>query len=166
MGWLLMVVCLCLTACNDNDEPKNDVELAITEQFQPCSVTVCRSDSAFTEMCERWGNRTVVVNSADELPDDPMGFSADFGNISFANQTLLLYYMGNQYDIQSCSNRYYQSVVDESLNWLIIMGVGGDIADVDKTFCFTRFAILVPKLTDSSSLKIWLSVQSLSGLNK
>jgi hypothetical protein len=56
--------------------------------------------------------------------------------------------------------------VDESLNWLIIMGVGGDIADVDKIFCFTRFAILVPKLTDSSSLKIWLSVQSLSGLNK
>jgi hypothetical protein len=74
--------------------------------------------------------------------------------------------MGNQYDIQSCSNRYYQSAVDESLNWLIIMGVGGDIADVDKIFCFTRFAILVPKLTDSSSLKIWLSVQSLSGLNK
>jgi hypothetical protein len=120
MSWLLMAVCLWLTACNDNDEPKNDVELAINEQFQPCSVTVSRSDSAFTEMCERWGNRTVVVNS----------------------------------------------VVDESLNWLIIMGVGGDIADVDKIFCFTRFAILVPKLTDSSSLKIWLSVQSLSGLNK
>lgn len=154
---LCLALCIGLTACNNNDETPLEVDIQITEQFLPAGVIFNKDDAEFKEKCLEWNNKVILVNSPEELPHDPLGFQEGYKNLSYSTHTLALYYMTSQYNIVSCRNRLYKQTNDDTINWGITLGVSGDIEGADNLL-FSRFAIMIPKTTDSSNLKVWLGV--------
>ncbi|MCM1032898.1 MAG: hypothetical protein NC405_03995 [Odoribacter sp.] len=102
-------------------------------------------------------NKQVVVNSVDEIPNDPLGFAESYYKINFTENTLLLCYQIHDYNIVSITNRYYRNIVENTYNWSINLGISGEINSGDKSekAIISRYAILVPKLPTDAKVEIW-----------
>lgn len=160
LGVFMMALTLCLSACRHSGEPLTEIDMPINSQFIPEGVKFSENDTEFLEKCKPWNNKIVMVNSVDELPDDPLGFNEGYRNLSFSNQTLIIYYLFHDYNIMSCRSRLYKNVPEDTVNWSITLGIGGDIDVSDEYLMFTRFAILVPKMAYNPDLKVWLGIES------
>lgn len=160
LSLLIIAIGLCLTSCNHNDGPALEVNIAINEQFVPGNVIFSLSDTEFKDKIKPWYNKKVVVNSAQELPADPLGFNESYYKIDFKNHTLLIYYDIHDYNVVSYSNRYYRNTVENTYNWTIMLGISGTIADGEEgaRAIFSRYAVLVPKLSENAEVKIWNSL--------
>ena len=157
LTFLLITLALCLTGCNNHDETPYETILPINESFLPTDVVISKSDSEFKEVYRKWNGKTVLVNSIDELPEDPIGFDSAYSKISFADQTLILYYAAHRYEVLSYRNRFYRNNVEKTINWAIVLGISGEI-DGEDEFIFTRYAILVPKMPEGVEPLIWFSI--------
>lgn len=158
---LLIALSFCLTACNNNDEPPIEVNLPITTQYLPTGVIFENSDKEFRAKIKPFVNTKWIVNSVDELPNDPLGFSENYYKIGFSNHTLLLFYDIDIYNLVSYQNRYFRNTVENTYNWSILFGISGklneDDSNIEKLF-FARYALLVPKLPDNADVKIQTSI--------
>lgn len=157
---LFIALTLCLAACNKNNEPPVEVQLPIREAFLPENVLFDYSDKDFLNRLKDWNNKKVVVNSVDEIPNDPIGFNESYYKIDFTDQTMLLYYMVHDYDVVSYNNIYFRNTVENTYNWTISLGVNGEINEDDNVekLIFSRYAILVKKLPDNADIIIWKNI--------
>lgn len=157
LSLILIALSLCITACNHNNEPPVEVNLPIREQFVPGNIIFDMSDTEFKDKVKPWMNKQVVVNSKEEIPDDPFGFQESYYKINFAENTLLLCYQIHDYDIVSITNRYYRNTVENTYNWSIVLGISGLINDDEEKekAIISRYAILVPKLPADANVRIW-----------
>lgn len=74
--FVFIALTICLTACKHDNEPPSEVNLPITTQFLPSGVLFSLSDTEFVEKIKPWISKVVIANSVDEIPKDPLGFSA------------------------------------------------------------------------------------------
>lgn len=148
---------ICLSACNNNNEPPMEVNLLINEQFVASNITFSKADTEYKEELRPWYNKRVVVNSADEIPDDPFGFAQSFYKINYKNNTLLLCYLMHDYNVVSVTNRYYKNNVENTYNWIVSLGVSGLINEDESgdKLILSRYAILVPKLPADANVQVW-----------
>ncbi len=157
LSLLLIALSFCLTACNHNEEPPTQVNLPIRQEFLPINVIFSMSDSEFKDKIKPWLNKQMVVNSIEELPNDPIGFTGSYYKINFKENTLLLAYQINDYNVISVTNRYYRNRIENTYNWSINLGVSGGIGDdeEDDKAMISRYAILVRKLPGDGTGKIY-----------
>lgn len=159
---LMILVVLLLSSCNKNDEPLPTVQLPIAQEYLPVNFTFDVEDKdSYSEFLE-WNKTKLVVNSADEMPDDPLGFSNAYSGIDFNNYTLLLFYLKHRWQPESCSNIFYRNRLENRYEWSITFGVS-DVPDEYKTITFSRYAILVKKLPADSEVVIWYGLSQLGG---
>lgn len=158
----MIFITLCLAACNKSNEPPVEVPLPIWEEFVPGNVIFDYSDKDFLNKLKDWSNKKVVVNSTDEIPNDPLGFNDAYYKINFSDQTLLLYYQLHDYDVVSYRNIYYRNTLENTYNWTISLGINGEINDEDniEKLIISRYAILVKKIPDNADIIIWQSIQN------
>ena len=78
LSLVLIAVSLFLAACNKNEETSTVVDLPIREQFVPGNIVFDMSDTEFKDKVRPWVNRELIVNSEDEIPDDPFGFPESY----------------------------------------------------------------------------------------
>ncbi|MCM1489564.1 MAG: hypothetical protein NC095_01870 [Muribaculum sp.] len=159
---LIVALCLCLSSCSGNDEPKANVQLTIFDSFLPASITINRTDTELTKECKKFSSQTFIVNSKDELPQDPFGSDETFSKIGYNNQSLLICYQVHSYDIISYDNKFIKNNTDKTYDWTVTLGINGDAVDSFDQLIFTRYAILVPKLPKNATLKVWFGVRSYS----
>lgn len=165
LSLILIALSFCLTACNNNDEPVINGFIPIHQDFLPGSVIFEVNDTEFRDKIKGWNNEKVIVNSIEELPNDPLGFTESYSKINFSDQTLLLYYQTHSYDIVSYSSSMIKNNQEQLYDWVIRLGTGGDInfGDDLERLVFTRYAILIPKTpVTTSDLRVVFSVFDLN----
>lgn len=160
---ILIALCLCFTACNNNDEPIPNGNVTIIESYLPGTIIFEESDMEFRNKIKGWNNEKRIVNSASELPNDPLGFTEAYSKINFNEYTLLIYYNVHTYDIISYRCNVIKNNSEDLYDWNIILGVSGDLNynDQIERLAFTRYAVLVRKIpVNESNLRILFSVTS------
>lgn len=159
---VIMVLAFVLCSCNNNDEPKNEINLPIIDSYLPMTVAVDIDDSESREIFRKWTDKDIVVNSLSELPDDPFGSSEAFKNINFDDYTLLITYNVHFWTIDTYRCRYFIDM-EGAYNWAICIKSSDINVDVDniKQLYFTRHAIVVQKLPPDKDVSIWYSVGSI-----
>ncbi len=157
LSLIIIAFSIFITACNHNNQPPTTVNLPINEQFLPMNVEFNMSDTEYKQQTRPWWDKGVVVNSSEEIPNDPFGFQESYYKINFKNNTLLLYYQIHDYNVVSITNMFYRNTVENTYNWSINLGISGDINEGDKIekAIISRFAILVPKLPTDANVKFW-----------
>ena len=158
---LIAVISLLLSACNKHDEPPTEIQLPINQGFLPVTIKVARSDEEALEPIREWSRDLVVVNSASELPEDPIGFPEFYSKLNFENQTLLLFYQLHYWEIESCNSNFVRNTVEKTYYWNIHYGVTDVVYEGDEKpeyLSFTRFAILVRKLPTDYEVKVTYSI--------
>ena len=163
LSLLILTFSLILCSCNHH-EPALEIVLPISETYVPATIEVNTKsidEEQKRNLIHLVNNNHHIVNSAAELPDDPMGFSEAFNKINFKNSTLLIKYMLHDYSIDTYNNRYYRNTKENSYNWVVNIGstsISG--ADTDDIM-LTRFAILVNKLPADADFKSWYGLTNL-----
>ena len=158
LSLLILTFSLLLCSCNHHNEPPLEIILPISETYLPSSIELPNSlDEEQKRNIIHLVNNQHIVNSADELPNDPMGFSEAFDKINFKNSTLLIKYMLHDYSIDTYNNRYYRNTKENSYNWMINIGSASSDLDTDNV-TLTRFAILVKKLPEDANVKSWFGL--------
>lgn len=164
LSLLLLTLSLILGSCNKN-EPPLEIVLPISETYVPSSIELPSSmDEEQKRNIIHLINNQHIVNSADELPNDPMGFSEAFDKINFKNSTLLIKYMSHDYSIDTYNNRYFRNTKENSYNWMINIGSASNLDSDNITL--TRFAILVNKLPADANIKSWFGLTNLGWFPK
>ncbi len=138
-----------------------EVNLPINTQYLPSGVIFDVTDADFKETVKPWLNKKLIVNSVDEMPDDPLGFNESYYKINFNNNTLLLYYDLDFYNIVSYQNRYYRNNIEKSYYWSIQIGINGKLNEDDNNIekvIFSRYALLVPKLPENADVNVYISL--------
>lgn len=162
LSLLIIALGLCLSSCSSNDEPKADVQVNIYDSFIPASIILNRTDTELIEECKKFSSQTFIVNSKEELPQDPFGTDETFSKIGYNNQSLLICYQVHSYDIISYDNKFIKNNTEKTYDWNVTLGINGDKVDSFEQLIFTRYAILVPKLPQNAQLKVWFGVRSYS----
>lgn len=152
-----MTAILCC-ACHKN-EPPVEVRINIAEQYIPATLTFDKQDTQTLEKCRELYLKHFVVRSADEFPDDPLGFSAAYSNINFKDYDLLVFYYMRPAPCITYSNRYFRNTVENSYNWHLSIGIDDSDYDYETgtTRYFTRFAIEVRKIPENAEVKVQYS---------
>lgn len=158
-SFLILTICMMLASCG-KDDPTGSVDLAIYDTFLPASIVVDRSDSSMIEACKYFDQQKLVVNSKNELPDDPFGSEETFSSINFSTQTLLISYYVHTFDLLSCNNMVIRNYDENTYDWTISMGIKGNAVDSYDQLIFTRFAILMPKLNKKADLKVYYGISN------
>lgn len=164
---LILSFCCLLCSCNHN-EPALEVVLPISETYVPSSIELPNDldEEQKRNLIHLVNTNHHIVNSAAELPDDPMGFSDAYNNINFKNSTLLINYVLHDYSIDTYNNRYYRNTKENTYNWVINIGSASNLdVDTDNTL-LTRFAILVKKLPADADFKLSYGLTSLGWFPK
>lgn len=161
LSLLLLTVSLILSSCNHN-EPALEIVFPISETYVPSSIELPNSldEEQKRNIFHLVNNNPHIVNNADELPNDPIGFSEAYNKINFKNSTLLITYMLHDYTIDTYNNRYYRNTKENSYNWMINIGSASSNLDTDNT-TLTRFAILVKKLPEDANVKSWFGLSQI-----
>ncbi len=157
-----MLVALC--SCNKNDEPPTEVTMPLTQSFLPTGVQFERSDTEFRDKLRDWTDKLFVVNSADELPADPLGFPEYYRSIDYSNTTLLLSYDLHFYKIESLVNKVTRNTIDKTYMWTLKMSVidvvyEGD--EIPETLFFSRFAVCLRKLPTDADIRVSFNISDL-----
>ncbi len=152
---LLLGVIFCLTSCHNNeDEPNYEFDATINLVYVPAGITFEKSDTEFLNKCRPWDDKFVIVNSSDELPADPLGFNDHYDKINFSDQTLLIYYSIHNYRVVTCRNVLTKNIRDNVYNWLLNLGIENKIEGASDKLTISRYAILVPKITQNDRVKV------------
>lgn len=160
--FVMVAAVAVMGACNHHSEPSGNVSMRIITEYMPATVTVERGDTDMLERCREWLDQTPVVNSASELPDDPLGFPEYYQKLDYENNTLLLAYMMHRWKIETYSNMYVRNYTEDYYDWYI--GLGSSEYDMELTdkVNFTRFAILVPKIPEAGKTRVLWSLRDLA----
>lgn len=156
---LFVISAIILTACKNNDREPQITPLTIHREFKTESMPVKLSE--VTDIKE-YKDRMFIVNSIDDLPDDPQFGVADFqqAGINFADYSLIITYQlipgyitgykyGWAYDNWFERYQFYVSLIqikDSEFE-------NGEI----ENFTYFRSAILVKRIPTTSSWVISLS---------
>lgn len=151
-----------MASCGKDDGPKADKQLIIAQQYMPVSMTFDSTDEAIMQKCRDWNRKVVVVNSNDQLPDDPIGFSASFQHLNLQYQTLLLAYRMQVWNVESYTNTFIRSYSENCYKWTVSTGICDFFDEEDTTRNFTRYAILISKIPDGADVKMYWN-ESISG---
>lgn len=161
LSYLLIVsTVLSLTSCKNNDEPPTETLLPVVNAYVPETIRFDKNDTETVEKIKAFDDKTIVVNDASELPDDPIGFSNAYSGINFENYTLLLAYNVYDWTIDTYGHRYYYDYRDGAFNWAIRIGSATKPGSGDLKF--SRYALLVHKIPEGSKVKIWFSLGALN----
>lgn len=162
LSFLLIGILGSLTSCNKNDDTPSEIRIQILEDYLPCSVTFDRSDKLFYELCSQWSNKYMIVNSKDDLPDDPVGFNSSYKNINYKEYSLLLAYRLHNYSIDSFRNMLIKNNIENTYDWTISIGSGDFGSDNYDNLTISRFAVKVKKIPDNANLKVWWGMKDLA----
>ena len=160
----ISILCLLLSAvlfgCGHSDTPPAEAPLYINAVYSPASVGFEKSDKEMLEVCREWYGKTFVIRSADQFPDDPIGFSDSYSYINFDRNTLLIAYQLHSWTIDTYSNLYFRNNLEKTYDWTISLG-STEYHLESESMKLTRFAILVPKLPENADVRIWYSMQQI-----
>lgn len=138
---------LILAGCNRNhNEPPLETTLPIHAAFVPTQVWIDKSDTDLREEIEPLYDKLFVINSVDELPDDPFGFSDPYVKADFDNYTMLVYYHLHRWEMESYSYWFYRQNREHQFVWTITNNIGVNLDPYPDKRQFTRYAVLVSKL--------------------
>ncbi len=148
LSLLFITASVLLSSCGKDkkDEPQTEVLVPVYETYVPAAVTFDRNDTQFLNRCRKWSEKILVVDSADELPDDPLGFSPTYSKINFRDNSLLVTYKLHKWSIDTYTNRFVLNNLTGTYDWTISLGSSSFSGDGSNNVTFTRFAIEVPKL--------------------
>ena len=148
------------SSCNHNNEPPAEVVIPIHDIYLPCSVTIDRNDADLVERYREWNYKVVIVNSPDQLPDDPLGFNKSYtSGINFNNESLLLVYRIFPFDcIDTYRCRFTKNNLENRYEWGLSIGSSDYDTDDEGKRTFNRFAISVYKLPTDAELTVWWSL--------
>ena len=167
LSLFILTFSLILCSCNHH-EPALEIVLPISETFVPASMEINPNDMEEEQkrnIIHLVNTNHHIVNSADELPDDPIGFSEAYNKVNFKNSTLLIKYMLHDYSIDTYNNRYYRNTKENSYNWVVNIGSANPDVDTDNIL-LTRFAILVNKLPADADFQSWYGLTNLGWFPK
>ena len=153
---------LAVSCSKKEDEPMADEALTITEAYLPAGVAFDQDDSQFLKRCQKWNQTTITVNSANDLPDDPLGFSPSYSKIDFSRNTLILTYMLHRWTIDTSRNTYSYNYDRGTYDWLITLGSSFYDEEQSDVVYFTRFAIQVPKQTAGAVTRVTVNLYDAS----
>lgn len=151
---LILAFSLMFCSCNDNEQ-NLAITLPISETYIPTSIEFDENgiDKDQKRNLIYLVSHTHIVNSASELPNDPIGFDEAYQKINFEKETLLIMYLLHDYTLDSYNNRYYLNTQENTYNWIVDIATASNMdIDTDKVL-FTRFAILVNKLPADANVK-------------
>ncbi|MDE6280105.1 MAG: hypothetical protein K2M05_09060 [Paramuribaculum sp.] len=157
---IFLALSIALCSCNRHNEPPLETEFIISRQYLPVSIDVDKSNQELYDKIKDLSKSNFIVNSADELPDDPFGFNEAYTHVNFNDYTLLLHYEMHRWRIDTYRNRFYRDNRENTINWMI--RVDSSQFDESEPILFTRFAILIRKLPEDVDLKIWVSLGALN----
>lgn len=112
-----MAVAILAVSCNRHSEPPFETPLEICESYVPQTLMFDKNDSETAGIVGEWYGKTMVVNSADGLPDDPIGFTPGYSKINFKEYTLLIAYHWHRAAIDAYSNRWVRNNVESTYDW-------------------------------------------------
>lgn len=162
LNLFLILTILGLSSCNNHDEVAPQTPIPVKESYLPQTLALDMDDTGIHSLLQQWYGKDFMVNSPDELPDDPLGFSSSYDNIDFNESTLLVSYHIHTYDIESYRYTYVKNNLDNSYDWTISLGCNGLYDQPQGSSIYlTRFAVLVPKIPAGSSWKVWWSLSNL-----
>lgn len=154
---ILAALTVFISACS-HDEPTGNVNLPIAESFLPANIVVDRHDTELLEECRKWRDKTLIVNSTSEIPDDPFGSKEAFSNINLNELSLLITYNVHSYNVLSYQNIFVRNRTDKTYDWTIRVGINGEAVSPDEQLIYTRYAILVKRLPAGATLRAWYSI--------
>lgn len=162
LSLLILTFNLMFCSCNDNESDLT-ITLPITETYIPASVEFDENsiDKEQKRNLIYLVNHNHIVNSASDLPNDPIGFGEAYYNINFEKGTLLIKYLLHDYTLDTYNNRYYRNTRENIYNWVVDIATASNMdIDTDKML-FTRFAILVDKLPADANVKTGYGLSNL-----
>lgn len=154
---------MTLFSCDKSDNPPSEVSLVINREYLPVSLTFDKDAPGAADKYGPWDEKTFVINSAEDIPEDPLGFTPGYAGIDFSTHTLLLRYEIHRYTIGAYSNSFIRKTLENNYNWTVIIGCENLGAEIWTKISLTRFAILVPKLRADATVLFWLSLYNLNG---
>lgn len=157
-----LVSLLLLGSCNKNDDVPDETALSIAESYLPCTVSFNSGDKEWMDKVNGWRDKDFVVNDLSELPDDPLGFSDAYTKVNFNEYTLLIRYQIHRWQIDTYRTRYYINNVEGTYNWTISVGTSFVPDDDADPLYFTRYAVLVHKLSKDAKVRMWFSLGSIN----
>lgn len=150
---LLSIILVMLGGCNHNEEPPTEVALGISQQFLPVTKEFSKNYSEFAEQAKEFDEINLIVNSVEELPDDPLGFSNAYRKIDYDNYTLFLAYRIYRWNYEAYTNWFYRNRLENCYYWQMHLR-GINVPDPDSDIrTFNRFAIVVRKLPADANIK-------------
>ncbi len=159
ISFMLLCIALLMGACRHDDEPPREFALEIVNQYMPATVVFDRSDTEFYDKMKELSRKKFVVNSADELPDDHLGFNDVYRKINFKDYTLFVQYLLHPWKIEMFRNYYYIDNSDRNYYWQVNLGLS-ERDEEDTQLEITRFAILVRKLPVDSKVNMNIVLSS------
>ncbi len=160
--FLSFVFAFVLCSCVSNNEPPLETALPIAQNYLPATLSFSADDNEWTDKIKDWSDKQIRVDSPEELPDDPLGFSDAYSGINFNRYTLLLSYNIHNWTIDTYHNRYYRDNIEGIYNWNICVSTATSIDDSSTQLYFTRYAVLVNKIPAEREVKIWFSLGALN----
>lgn len=154
---LVLVMYLALCSCSSDNEPSTETTLPVVEVYLPASVQFSLDDTEWVEKIKTWNNRKFIVNKLSDLPNDPLGFNESFLDINFDECTLLLAYDIHNYPIDTYRTRYYMDNKEGTYCWMVIVGTNDMPNQWGDEWYFTRYALLVNKLSSDAHMKFGLA---------
>ena len=160
---LLAASAVAFSSCGGkDDEPSTDQTITITESYMPAGVGFDKTDTQFMKRCQKWNETNIVVNSANDLPDDPLGFSPSYSKIDFSRNTLLLTYRLHRWTIDTYSDDYTYNLATGTYDWSITLGATFFDEEESDEVHFTRFAVLVPKQPAGATTRVSVTLKDTS----
>lgn len=151
-----------ISSCGGNDDTPAESQIPIQSEFLPSGISFDTTDKNFYDVCRQWSDTHWVVNSAKDLPKDPIGFTDSYKNINYSQYSLLIVYRLHNCTIDTYSNGLIKNNLEDTYNWTISIGSSDLGSDNYDTLTFTRFAIKVEKVPDDANLKVWWNFQNLA----
>lgn len=157
LAFSLFALLLSLTACGGDDEPSLEyTNIKINQTYVPASITVGDTDTSLNHKCSELNNKNFIVNAADELPDDPIGFTPGYSSIDYNKYTLLVTYRFHPSSFDTYESVYTRNNYDKTYDWFINLSTSESESSSVGLKSLTRFAIEVPKLPKNATLRtIW-----------
>ena len=159
---LLIILGAIFSSCNHSDEPPAEVSLPIIEAYVPVTLSFNKNDEAMAEKIKDFYDKRYIVNDKYELPKDTIGFSNAYKDIDFNKYTLLIAYDVTSYPIDTYSNSYKGNNIKKIYNWSIHIGTSTIPNSSAEENIFTRYSILVDKLSAESNVNIQITRKAIN----
>lgn len=160
---ILIPLLAALIGCN-RSEPSGQTRLPIHAEMLPAVAVIDADVSEAREKMKGWAGRIIQVNSADDLPDDPFGFTPAYSSLSYSTETLLLWYNAfPDFHLESTRQWFIRDNSDNTYRWN--MDLGGSFSRTGKQVekvTYVRMAIVVAKLPDMAEVSVAYGISDYS----